>query len=134
MTDEQPTPEQVVRSLNAAWVEGRCADMRPLLDDSAVVAQPGFTDRSTGPDEIVAGFEDFVENANIIGYDETDFATDIFGDTAIVTYHFDIGYEMDGELSRDTGHDLFVLKRDAGEWKVVWRTLIPDGIEVTGDR
>ena len=127
MAAEPLTPEDVVRSLNAAWVEGRCEDMLPLLDEHAVVSQPGFAERSTGPDEIVAGFEDFVQNANIVGYDETDFVTDLFGDTAVVTYRFDIGYEMDGEMSRDTGHDLFVLKRDAGEWRVVWRTLIPDG-------
>jgi hypothetical protein len=52
---------------------------------------------------------------------------DVFGETAVVNYGFEIDYEMQGAAMQDSGTDLYVLGLREGRWQVVWRTLIMDG-------
>ena len=50
---------------------------------------------------------------------------DVWGNTAVATYRYEIAYEMGGQLYQEMGQDLFVFVRDGGRWRAVWRTLIP---------
>lgn len=56
-------------------------------------------------------------------FDEAD--ARVWGDVAVTTCRFALDYELGGERHRETGWDVLVLRRDAGTWRVVWRTVIP---------
>jgi hypothetical protein len=50
---------------------------------------------------------------------------DIFGDTAIAVYAWNMTYELSGLEYRESGHDVFVFNRDQGRWLAVWRVMLP---------
>jgi hypothetical protein len=43
----------------------------------------------------------------------------------VATYRYEIMWTRDGAQFKETGTDVLVLA-NAGKWKVVWRTIIPD--------
>lgn len=118
-------PAAVVHAVNDAWLEGRAEEMRPHLAHDVVFVQPGFEARVVGPDDVIASYQEFAALATLHGYNETEATVEDFGETAVVSYFFTIAYEMDGRQHRESGHDLFVLTRREGAWKVAWRTLVP---------
>jgi hypothetical protein len=48
------------------------------------------------------------------------------GAVAVVTYTFEIEYEIAGQIVRESGHDLLVLRQSHDTWRAVWRALLPD--------
>jgi hypothetical protein len=43
--------------------------------------------------------------------------------SGVVIYSYEITYEMNGEIFRDTGRDFFILIREGDKWLAVWRTI-----------
>lgn len=115
---------ELLDRINAAWTEGRPHDIEPLLDEEIVMVLPGFGGRVAGKEAVIGGFVDFCDNATLHGFEESDRQIDVVGDTAAVSLAFDIVYERDGERWHSTGRDLWIFKRQDGDWLAVWRTLI----------
>jgi hypothetical protein len=44
---------------------------------------------------------------------------------AVATCRVALDHAMGGARHHDTGWDVLVLRRAAGAWQVVWRTIIP---------
>ncbi len=117
----------VIRRINDAWTSGDWNDLEGCLHDDVVFVQPDLETRADGRAACVKSYADFVEAATIQGFQASDPTVDVWGDTAVVTYTFEIDYEMNGERARESGRDLFVLTRTADGWRAAWRTLIPGG-------
>jgi len=106
----------------------------------AVIVAPGFRKRAQGRDECMQSYKDFVAATKVTDYQESDMTVDIWGDTAVASYHYEIAWEVKGQPYRDSGRDVFVLRREGGKWLVVWRTLVPPagqggtGLEVLKSR
>lgn len=75
----------------------------------------------------MGSYRDFCSRATKRGFRIMDPAIDVFGETAIATYSYEISYELDGEGFDETGRDVFVFVRE-GSWWAVWRTLIPAAV------
>lgn len=125
---ERDSVLEAIHQINHAWLDGRASDMAPLVHEFVVVVLPGFSGRVIGRDAFVASYADFASEARVSAYDESEHVVDVFGDTAVVSYRYEIEYELDGEPQHDTGRDLFVFARGDNDdhWRVVWRTLVPD--------
>lgn len=121
---EPSTPLDVLRRLNAAWLEGRPLDVAPFLHPRAVMVFPGFGGRAEGRDALVAGFADFCGSARVHAFEERDHQCDVASGTAVVSYAFEMVYEREGGRYRSTGRDLWVLAREEGRWLAVWRTML----------
>ena len=67
--------------------------------------------------------------AIINDFKDRDPAIQIYGNTAIASYTFEMSYEMNGKSFDDVGRDIYVLKREEGKWLAVWRTIIPLSLE-----
>jgi hypothetical protein len=100
--------------------------MRDVLDTDVVFVQPGFAGRASGRDAAIASYREFVKQATLRRYAESDLSIDIGGHTAVASYRWQIAYEMNGKDHDETGRDLFVFDRFGTRWKLVWRLLIPD--------
>jgi hypothetical protein len=126
MTDESDRigAAEAMQRINAAWVGGRVDDLAALIHPDILMVFPGFTGAMQGRDAFLAGFRDFCDNATLHEFREQDSAVDVVGDVAVATFRFDMVYERDGQRSRSTGRDLWVLARRAGTWTAMWRTLI----------
>ena len=110
--------------INRAWLDGRVDDMAPALHPEIVVMFPGFSGQAQGRDNFLAGFSDFVLNATVHEFHEGDHQIDIVGDTAVVTYPYEMLYERSGRRNRATGRDLWILQRDGTAWIAIWRTML----------
>jgi uncharacterized protein (TIGR02246 family) len=127
MADEASTPAEVTVALdriNRAWLDHRPADLVPLFHPRMIMVLPGFAGRVEGRDAIVAGFEDFCTHATVHEYREADRQVDVAGDTAVVSFTYEMVYERDGSRNRATGRDLWVFARQTGHWLAVWRTML----------
>jgi ketosteroid isomerase-like protein len=85
---------------------------------------PDFTGRIQGREDFLAGFRDFLQNSTIQEFREHDHQIDVAGDTAVITFRYDMVYERSGERYRSTGRDLWVFQKQGGAWIAVWRTML----------
>ena len=126
-TSDTPEQQEIIKTLhdlNHAWVNGHPDQIGKYLHANVVFASPDLRQRMTGRENCVASYAEFCACAKILGFNESAYAVDVIGETAVVTYGFEIDYEMNGKTHHETGHDLFVFSREGGEWKAVWRTLV----------
>jgi ketosteroid isomerase-like protein len=120
----QPIRE-VLAALTKAWRSGRTQDIRRLLHPSVVFVLPGFSARAEGPVACIATYDEFLAAALVLRYDEEEAAVDVFGETAVATFRWEMAWEMGGQRSEEGGHDVYVLLRQEGRWLIAWRTLLP---------
>jgi hypothetical protein len=122
------TRESIVRDvlsrLSAAWQERRWADLESLLDEEVVFVTPGFGTRFRGRAACADSYRQFMQQAALLAYEETDLQVDDFGSTAIATFRWKMRWSSQGTSSDESGHDVFVLREQASVWRVIWRTMI----------
>ena len=120
-------PWETVRQINRAWRTGDASEITELFHPNAVIVHPGFEGRTEGREDCILSYIDFASQADIRRLEEFDPQVDTVEDTAVVSYAFEIDYEMNGQAFSDSGTDLFVLNRGRdGQWQAVWRTLLMD--------
>lgn len=110
--------------INDAWLTGRVEDLAPLVHPEIVMVLPDFAGKIQGREEFLAGFRDFCQNAAIQEFQEHDRQLDIAGDTAVITFRYDMLYERSGDRYRANGRDLWVFQKHGGAWIAVWRAMI----------
>jgi len=114
----------LVQRMNDAWAKNGSEPLASFFHPDIVMVRPDFAQRTEGRDACVASYEDFRNQATILDFKITNPGIDVFGDTAIATYAYEISYEMGGERFNDTGRDLFIFVRENARWQAVWRTMI----------
>jgi uncharacterized protein (TIGR02246 family) len=117
---------RVVAGISTAWRSKRIAELHDLFADDVVLIAPGARARLQGRAAVVETYREFAESTANHDYSESDLAVDVFGDTAIATYRFEIAWTRDNARYRETGTDVLVLAHRDGAWRVVWRTIAPD--------
>jgi uncharacterized protein (TIGR02246 family) len=113
-----------IQRINRAWLDGRPEELGPFLHPDMTFVFPGFAGRVEGREAIVAGFVDFCSNATIHEYHEAEKQVDVIGDTAVVSFTYEMVYERSGQRSRASGRDLWVFARQGEEWIATWRTML----------
>jgi ketosteroid isomerase-like protein len=119
--------EEVRRTMEAikgSWREKRPREMRPYLHQDFTFAVPGFGAMVKGRELLIASFVQFGDIAQVLDYREFDVDVQVIGDTAVVTYRFDMTYEREKKREHSTGRDLWIFARDGDRWVAVWRTML----------
>ncbi|HTM12059.1 MAG TPA: nuclear transport factor 2 family protein [Bryobacteraceae bacterium] len=80
-----------MRQINQAWLKGRVEDLAPLVHSEIVMFFPDFAGKVQGREDFLAGFRDFCQNATIHEFHEHDQQIDVAGDTAVITFRYEIG-------------------------------------------
>lgn len=128
MSESESMPiRAVLTALTAAWRLGRTQDIAALLHPSVVFVRPGFAERAEGRAACVATYNEFLAAALVLRYEEGEPTVDVFGDTAVAALRWEMAWEIGGQRSEESGHDLYVLLRTEGRWLIAWRTLVPMG-------
>src|SRR5713226_8717749 len=110
--------------MNDAWVKGEFEQLSSFFREDIAMVHPDFVQRTEGREACVASYMDFARQAAILDFKLGEPSIDVFGNTAVATYAYEISYEMGGERFKDTGRDLFVFIRQNDRWQAVWRTMI----------
>ena len=95
-----------------------------MVHSEIVMVFPDFAGKIQGREEFLAGFHDFCQNAAIQEYQEHDQQVDVAGDTAVITFRYEMIYQRSGERYRANGRDLWVFQKQDGAWIGVWRAML----------
>jgi ketosteroid isomerase-like protein len=122
--DDRERIRGLLKSINEAWVQGRAEELAEYFHADMVIVAPGFQGVEKGRAACINSYRDFVSQAKVHEYTESDATVDVWGDTGVATYRFHIVYDMGGATYRESGWDIFVFGREGGTWRAVWRTLV----------
>jgi hypothetical protein len=115
--------EETIARINDAWRTGLVEDLRPLFDPGMVIVGPRYEVLARGADACIASYRDFFRASVVHQYWESAVAVHEAGPVAVATFAWAMEYEQGGRRSRETGTDLFVLRREGGAWQAVWRAV-----------
>jgi ketosteroid isomerase-like protein len=111
---------ETLQSLNRAWTSGKCDELYNYFHENMVAITPGDRQRREGRQACVDGWAEFVAKTTKIHYwKELDPQIQIYGGCAIVTYYFDMSFDMGGKTIVSAGRDMFVFIKEGGKWWVV---------------
>jgi ketosteroid isomerase-like protein len=126
MTTSQVTEKikSIIKDINQAWQENRLQDLRQHFHDHMVLVAPDFEVRFEGADACIGSYSDFIQQASVEHFQDSDLQVDLCGNTVIASYRFEIGYKLEDESHRDCGRDIFIFNRENDQWKAIWRTMV----------
>ncbi len=119
----------MLRKLSAAWQNRRYEELANLFDENIVMVLPAFSGRIEGREAVVDSYREFMETSAVSDYQEDLPTIDVWGDTAIASYHWEMTWIGGGKVESAAGYDAFVFSRSAdddGSWRAVWRTMSLD--------
>jgi ketosteroid isomerase-like protein len=122
MTFDDPTKQEIwatVRAMNDAWTKGSPDDLANFFHRTMVAVTPVDRLRRVGAKACIEGWKGFCEAAQIHRFDEIDPLIEVFGDAAVVSYYYDMSFDMGGQTIDTAGRDLFFFIKEAGRWWAV---------------
>ena len=123
-SNQQEVIANIMARINETWVQKKPEEMRAFIHPEIVMVFPGFAGSSRGADAFIAGFKDMADNVEVEKFDESDQHTDVTGDSAVVSYRFEMIYSRSGNRYRATGRDLWIFSRTGEKWLATWRTML----------
>lgn len=114
----------VIDNINRVWLQGDPQDLRQFFHPDVVVQPPGESPRVYGIEACVSSYAEFRSQARIQRFTPGDAEIDVFGDTAVATYRYEIAYILGDEAFDKTAGELLVLMHGDDGWRIIWRTLL----------
>jgi hypothetical protein len=90
---------------------------------------PGLSARIEGRAAVIESYMEFMEHSAVGEYFEDEPTIDLWGDTAIASYHWAMTWVSAGIAESAAGYDVFTFaRRTDGDqtWRAVWRTMALD--------
>ncbi|MCX6149541.1 MAG: nuclear transport factor 2 family protein [Ignavibacteriales bacterium] len=112
----------ILEKLNRSWaVEHNTEKLKEYFHENMVVLEPGRKERREGRKECIDGWKNFVEATKIHYWKESDHKVQLYGDGkfAVVTYYWDMSYDMNDQTFTLGGRDMFVMVKEDGKWWAV---------------
>lgn len=117
---------KTLRDLNDTWTKGNPEDLANYFHADMVAITPTDRKRREGRAACVADWVEFTKAAKIHRWKETDPKIQIYGNAAVVTYHFEIAFDKGGQTISFGGRDLYVFVHEGGRWLAVADHFSPD--------
>jgi hypothetical protein len=114
---------KLIRKINNCWHRGNPLELSDFFDQNVVFNSPDFKRQIIGKDNCIRTYIDFMNNSKVLIYNESNPAVQLFANTAVVTYDFEMKYEQNNNTYHETGTDILIFERRQGLWKVIWRGL-----------
>lgn len=113
---------QTIHEMNRKWtVENKADELKNYFHKDMVAITATDKERIEGGYNCVANWKNFSKNAKIHFWKELEPKIQVYGEDkfAIVTYYFDMSFDMDGQTINMKGRDMFSLVNEDGKWLVV---------------
>lgn len=117
---------EIIKKINLSWVEGRPENLAEYIHENMMIVSPELKIMGKGKETCIKSYADFVNQATVNKYDESEAEIYVWGSTAIASYEYDVEWEMNGKSYKEQGRDLFVFTYENGKWLAVWRKVIPN--------
>lgn len=123
----------LLRTINDSWLTKKPDEISRTLANcfhkDMVIKGCDLEILATGREACVRSYVDFIKQAKVSAFSQDEPDIQIFGDTAIATYGWNITYTLDGKEYTEPGHDVFVFNRTNGKWLAVWRAMLTESQE-----
>jgi len=113
---------RTVHAMNRLWTVDRQPDrLAEFFHRDMVAVTPTDRHRIQGRQACIAGWKGFVDAARVTRWVEVDPKVQVHagGLAAVVSYDFDMSFEMGGRTVELGGRDTFALVREEGRWWIV---------------
>lgn len=118
-TPDQQAIWRTVRAMNDAWTKGNPDDLVNFFHPNMVAITATDRLRRLGQAECLAGWKSFAKATTIHHWTETEPLIQVYGESAVVSYYFDMAFTMNGQRIQMGGRDLFFFVREHGRWWAV---------------
>ena len=108
-----------VRAMNDAWTKGNPNDLANFFHRDMVAFTPTSRNRLDSGAACVAGWKGFSDAARIHRWEEIDPVINVYGDSAVVTYYFDMSFDLGGQTINLGGRDMFFFVKEGDRWWAV---------------
>ncbi len=115
----------ILRALNDSWTKGDGTNLKDYFHKDMVAITPMDRLRRVGKEQCISGWVGFTKATDILSWKEIDPQIQIFNNTAIVTYYYDMSYEMDDQIVETGGRDMFVFVKEKDKWMAVANQFSP---------
>jgi ketosteroid isomerase-like protein len=112
-----------VQASNVAWLRGEPRAVEDLFAADVVMITPDMR-RIEGRAAMVQGFVDYVSQVRTQHFREIEHSVDVHGDVAVLTYTFDVRYQVEETTFQDHGQEVLVFARRGNRFEAIWRTQI----------
>ena len=110
---------ETVRAMNDAWTKGNPDDLVEFFHRDMVAITPSDRMRREGRAACVAGWKGFAEASRIGAWKEVEPIIYVYGNSAVISYYFDISFEIGGKSIKTSGRDMFFFVKENGKWWAV---------------
>ncbi len=110
---------QTLRALNDAWTKGNPNDLKNYFHKDMVAITATDRERLEGREACFTSWSNFVKATKIHFWKEVEPRIQIYGSTAVITYYFDMSFDMGGQTTNLGGRDMFVFVKEGGKWWAV---------------
>ena len=118
----QPVKQDIwatVRAMNDAWTKGNPDDLAKFFHRDMVAFTATNRNRLDSGAACIAGWKGFSRAARIHRWEEIDPVIHVYGDSAVVTYYFDMSFDMGGKTINMGGRDMFFFVKESDRWWAV---------------
>jgi uncharacterized protein (TIGR02246 family) len=123
MNQDAQTEEEIrafVREMNDAWTkEGNPEALSRFFHPRMVAFTGPNSERLEGGEACVAGWKGFCEAARILHWEEKAMDIRVYGEAAVVSYFFEIHFQVEEQEMHSEGRDMFFLVKEEGRWWAV---------------
>jgi len=127
--DHRAEVRHTLQRISAAWQGRRYQELAILFDENIVMVLPGLSARIEGRAAVVESYMEFMEHSAVGDYWEDEPTIDVWGETAIASYRWEMTWVSGGISESAAGYDVFTFSRrtDGDQaWRAVWRTMALD--------
>lgn len=121
--EEKTTITELIDNLNESWLFQQFNELEGLLHDDVVFVKPDFSEMLCGIEACVDSYRQFMDDASVNRFFADKINICFWEDTANAYYDFEIEYEIENRVTHEKGIDVFTLKKEGENWKVIWRSV-----------
>jgi ketosteroid isomerase-like protein len=110
---------KTLKDLNNTWIKGNPDKLKNYFHTDMVAITPTDKKRREGREACMADWTEFSRTAKIHSWKEIDPKIQIYGNTAVVTYYFEISFERGGQNIDFGGRDMYVFVMEGNRWWAV---------------
>ena len=126
MNEQTTKIENMINRLNDDWLNDRFENLSRYFHKQVVMIQPGTHKKVTGREEMIDSYREFMEESEVLDFRIKNLRIDVFENTAIAIYTFNIKYRVETTKYDEGGLETLVLNLHKGHWQIVWRNQQPD--------
>lgn len=116
--------EDKIRKINELWIKGELKELEKHFHSDMIIQGPGLQVSIKGNRNCIKHHEDFLTHTKVKSFKDSEYVVNVWGNTAVASYKFDIEFESDEETRKESGNELYAFLQEDSIWKVVWNTII----------